>query len=122
LVLRRPENRDEEDEQLLARIIAQHPQLAEAIKLSQDFAQLVRNREPEQLDDWLARAVGSHLGALVGFALSLREDYKAVKAGVTLEWSNGQVEGQINRLKMLKRQIYGRARLDLLSQGFLLAP
>ncbi len=63
LVLRRPENRDEEDEQLLAQLIAQHPQLAEAIELSQDFAQLVRNREPEQLDIWLTRAVGSHLGA-----------------------------------------------------------
>jgi transposase len=121
LVLRRPENRDPEDEQLLARLIAQHPDLAEAISLSQEFAQLVRNREPEQLDIWLARAVGSHLGALVRFANRLGEDYEAVKAGVTLEWSNGQVEGQINRLKMLKRQMYGRASLDLLSQRFLLA-
>ena len=121
LVLRRPENRDEEDEQLLAQLIAQHPQLAEAIELSQDFAQLVRNREPEQLEFWLTRAVGSHLGALVRFALRLGSDYEAVKAGVTLEWSNGQVEGQINRLKMLKRQMYGRASLDLLSQRFLLA-
>ncbi len=119
LVLRRPENRDEEDEQLLARLIAQHPHLAEAIELSQDFAQLVRNREPEQLDIWLARAVMSHLGALVRFALRLGEDYEAVKAGVTLEWSNGPVEGQINRLKMLKRQMYGRAKMDLLSQRFL---
>ncbi len=55
------------------------------------------------------------------FALRLGSDYEAVKAGVTLEWSNGQVEGQINRLKMLKRQMYGRASLDLLSQRFLLA-
>ncbi len=55
------------------------------------------------------------------FALSLGEDYEAVKAGVTLEWSNGQVEGQINRLKMLKRQMYGRASIELLSQRFLLA-
>ena len=121
LVLRRPENRDEEDEQLLERLMSQNPNLAEAIELSQDLADLVRNREPKQLDIWLMRAAQSHSGPLVRFASRLVEDYEAVKAGVTLEWSNGQVEGQINRLKMLKRQMYGRAKLDLLSQRFLLA-
>nr|WP_322720456.1 transposase [Nostoc sp. ChiQUE02]MDZ8233510.1 transposase [Nostoc sp. ChiQUE02] len=121
LVLRRPENRDEQDEQLLARLIAQHPDLAQAIELSQDFAQILRERSPERLEPWLTRAVRSQLGALVGFALRLGEDYEAVKAGVTLEWSNGQVEGQINRLKMLKRQMYGRVKFDLLSQRVLLA-
>lgn len=53
------------------------------------------------------------------FAKRLREDYDAVKAGVTLPWSNGQTEGQINRLKMLKRQMFGRAGMDLLSRRFL---
>nr|WP_245587553.1 transposase [Cylindrospermum stagnale] len=120
-MLRRPSNRDEQDEQLLARLIAQHPDLAQAIELSQDFAQILRERSPERLEPWLTRAVRSQLGALVGFALRLGEDYEAVKAGVTLEWSNGQVEGQINRLKMLKRQMYGRAKFDLLSQRVLLA-
>ena len=56
------------------------------------------------------------------FALGLYEDYAAVKAGVTLPWSSGPVEGHINRLKMLKRQMFGRARLDLLSRRFVLAP
>ena len=51
----------------------------------------------------------------------LREDYDAVKMGVTLPVSNGPVEGHINRLKMLKRQMYGRAGIDLLSRRFLLA-
>jgi hypothetical protein len=51
----------------------------------------------------------------------LCEDYDTVKAGMTLPWSNGPVEGQINRLKMLKRQMYGRAKIELLSQRFLLA-
>lgn len=55
------------------------------------------------------------------FAKGLYEDYDAVKAGVTLPWSTGPVEGQINRLKMLKRQMFGRARLDLLSRRFLRA-
>ena len=56
------------------------------------------------------------------FALGLYEDYAAVKAGVTLPWSTGPVEGHINRLKMLKRQMFGRAHLDLLSRRFVLAP
>jgi transposase len=56
------------------------------------------------------------------FATGLYEDYEAVKAGVTLPWSSGPVEGHINRLKMLKRQMFGRARLDLLSRRFVLAP
>jgi transposase len=56
------------------------------------------------------------------FVTGLYEDYEAVKAGVTLPWSSGPVEGHINRLKMLKRQMFGRARLDLLRRRFLLAP
>ncbi len=56
------------------------------------------------------------------FATGLYEDYEAVKAGVTLPWSTGPVEGHINRLKMLKRQMFGRARLDLLSRRFVRAP
>jgi transposase len=55
------------------------------------------------------------------FAKGLRHDYDAVKAGVTLPWSTGPVEGHINRLKMLKRQMFGRAGIDLLQRRFLLA-
>ena len=60
--------------------------------------------------------------AIQRFATGLYEDYAAVKAGVTLPWSPGPVEGHINRLKMLKRQMFGRARLDLLSRRFVRAP
>ena len=56
-----------------------------------------------------------------GFAKRLSADNDAVRAAVTLDWSNGQTEGQINRLKTIKRQMYGRAGLDLLSRRFLLA-
>ncbi len=65
--------------------------------------------------------MGKGTNCLVTFAQGLLEDYDAVKAGMTLEWSNGPVEGQINRLKMLKRQMYGRASLELLSRRFLWA-
>jgi transposase len=62
------------------------------------------------------------LQALRRFAKGLGEDYEAVKAGVTLPWSTGPVEGYINRLKMLKRQMFGRARLDLLGPRFVCTP
>jgi transposase len=120
LVLRRPDRRGPHGEPVLVQLHAQHAEVAEAIELAQDFAQLVRQRAPARLDAWLTRAMKSPLGAFQRFATRLREDYDAVKAGVMLPWSNGPVEGQINRLKRLKRQMFGRATLDLLQQRFLL--
>jgi transposase len=122
LVLRRPETRTPDEEQQLAQLAAQQPELAEAVTLARDFADLVRTRQPERLDGWLARATTSAGAALQRFAQGLRDDYAAVKAGATLPWSNGPVEGHINRLKMLKRQMFGRAHLDLLSRRFVRAP
>jgi transposase len=120
-VLRRPETRAPDEEQQLAQLTAQQPELAEAVTLARDFADLVRTRQPERLDGWLARATSSAESALQRFAQGLRDDYAAVKAGVTLSWSNGPVEGHINRLKMLKRHMFGRAHLDLLSRRFVRA-
>ena len=94
----------------------------EAQRLAQAFTQLVRQRQPESLDPWLQRASTSTVETLRRFAAGLYEDYAAVKAGVTLPWSTGPVEGHINRLKMLKRHLFGRARLDLLGRRFGRAP
>jgi transposase len=121
LVLRRPERQDEDEAAQLAQLRAQHPEVAAAFALAQDFVRLVRERQPDHLDPWLARAAESPLGPLQRFAKGLRDNYDAVKAGITLPWSNGPVEGHINRLKMLKRQMFGRAKFDLLQQRFLLA-
>jgi transposase len=111
-----------DDEQQLALLAAQQAELAEAVTLARDFADLVRPRQPDRLDGWLARATPSTLTALQRFAQGLRDDYAAVKAGVTLRWSNGPVEGHINRLKMLKRHMFGRAHLALLRRRFVRAP
>src|SRR5262249_32908719 len=119
LVLRRPETRVPDDEHQLAQLMAQQADLAETVVLARDFADLVRTRQPDRLDDWLARATTRTLGAVQRFGQGLCDDYAAVKAGVPLPWSNGPVEGHINRLKMLKRQMFGRAKLDLLRQRFL---
>jgi len=122
LVLRRETKRTDMETQQLTALRAQQAEVAEAMDLAQDFATLVRQRQPTQLDPWLQRATTSAVDAMRRFATGLYEDYEAVKAGVTLPWSSGPVEGHINRLKMLKRQMFGRARLDLLSRRFLLAP
>jgi transposase len=122
LVLRRETKRTHAETQQLTALRAQEAEVAEAIDLAQDFATLVRQRQPTQLDPWLKRATTSAVDAMRRFATGLYEDYEAVKAGMTLPWSTSPVEGHINRLKMVKRQMFGRARLDLLSRRFLLAP
>jgi transposase len=122
LVLRRETKRTEAEAQQLAHLRAQDTEVAAAVDLAEDFATLVRQRQPAQLDPWLKRAAASTLEAMQRFATGLYEDYEAVKAGVTLPWSSGPVEGHINRLKMLKRQMFGRAHLALLSRRFVLAP
>jgi transposase len=122
LVLRCETKRTAAEAQQLAQWRAQHGEVAEAVDLAEDFATLVRQRQPTQRDPWLQRATTSTLEALQRFAKGLYEDYEAVKAGVTLPWSTSPVEGHINRLKMVQRQMFGRARLDLLSRRFLLAP
>jgi transposase len=121
LVLRLSERSTDQDHHQLAQLTAQSPDLAEAVALAQDVAALVRQHQPTQLDPWLARAATSALPPFRRLAKGLREDYAAVKAGVTLPWSQGPIEGQINRLKMLKRQMCGRAHVDLLAQRFWLA-
>jgi transposase len=119
LVMRGEATLTEDEKRQRARLHAQEGEIAEAIALTQDFAALVRQRQPDQLETWLERATASGLSAFKSLANGLRADYEAVKAGVTLPWSTGPVEGQINRLKMLKRQMYGRAGIDLLRQRVL---
>lgn len=121
LVLRRPELIQPNEREVIAQLLSAHPDLKSAIELAQQFVSLVRQRLPEQLDAWLNKAKNSSVSLLRSFAVSLESDYDAVRAGVTMSVSNGPVEGHINRLKMLKRQMYGRAKIDLLERRFLLA-
>jgi transposase len=118
--MRREDKLNDNEKQQYARLQAQEGEVAEAIALTQDFAALMRQRQPDQLATWLERAAASGLNAFKSLANGIRADYEAVKAGATLMWSTGPVEGQINRLKMLKRQMYGRAGIGLLRQRVLL--
>lgn len=92
-----------------------------AIRLAERLLQMVRQRTPGKLDLWLADAEASAIKPFVQFARGIREDYDAIKAGLSVALSNGPVEGQVNRLKMLKRQMYGRAGLGLLRRRMILA-
>ena len=82
--------------------------------LSQSFVSILKERRTEELDAWLKRARESHVRELTSFANGISQDYAAVRAACSLPWSNGTTEGHVNRLKFLKRQMFGRALLDLL--------
>jgi transposase len=114
LVLRRPERRTVEQRTYLKLLTGEEPAIATAIKLAEEFLVMLRRHEGERLPDWLAAAEASGIDELARFAGKLRVDQKAVQAGLTLRWSNGQTEGQITKLKLIKRQGYGRAKVDLL--------
>jgi len=82
---------------------------------------LVRERRGTHLEDWITEVQGTGPPELRGFSRNLHRDWQAVHAGFTVHWSSGPVEGNINRLTLIKRQMYGRARFDLLRKRVLLA-
>ncbi|MGH2502017.1 MAG: transposase [Ktedonobacterales bacterium] len=86
----------------------------EAQGLLLQFRTLVHERDSASFDSWLERCEQSAISEVVGFAQALRRDYAAVKAACSSPWSQGPVEGQVNRLKTLKRKMYGRASFALL--------
>jgi transposase len=90
-----------------------------AYTLAQAFAHMMRAREGAHLDTWIESTNERGVPEVRRFALGLMGDLAAVKAGLTLEYSNGQTEGQVNRLKLVKRTMYGRAKFDLLCQRVL---
>ncbi|MBA3442196.1 MAG: ISL3 family transposase [Pyrinomonadaceae bacterium] len=104
----------DEERLVLERLCYLFPDLKAAQELALDFAQMVRHRAADLLPGWLRSATQSKLKEFVGFARGLSEDYEAVRNALKYEWSNGQLEGQVNRLKLIKRQMYGRAKFDLL--------
>ena len=111
---RRPEARTIEAQVRLDKIRASNPDLQAALDLADEFASLIRKLSTGTLADWLSRAEISACPEVRHFAEGIRRDESAVNAAMTMRWSNGPVEGQVNRLKMIKRQMYGRASFALL--------
>jgi transposase len=92
-----------------------------ARRLAQRFLGLVRARGGTEPGGWAAQTQASGPPELRGFARNLCRDWPAVQAGLTGPWSSGPVEGQVNRVKLIKRQMFGRAKFDLLRKRVLLA-
>jgi transposase len=102
-------------------LLDRDPEISVAQALAEDFGRLIRERNRAALAPWLKRATDSGLPEFQAFVTVLDRDRRAVEAALTYEWSNGQTEGQINRLKYRKRQMYGRASLPLLKARVLFA-
>ncbi len=112
--MRKSEDLSEEEQKELTQIRQASPEIEAAYQLVQTFLQMVRDRSGQHLEEWLKAAETSRLPEFESFAAGFRQDYAAVLAGLTLIWNNGQTEGQITRLKLIKRSMYGRAKFDLL--------
>jgi Transposase len=108
--------------QFLTHLTAATAQVQETRTLALAFRQLMQLRAVAQLPTWLAQAEQSPVLELRSFAVGLRQEYAAVAAALEYRWSNGPVEGHVNRLKTIKRQMYGRANFDLLKARVLHVP
>jgi len=113
MLLRPGELTDEEKPvaELLRRL---SPEVGQAQQLALSFVEVVKERRADELRGWLINAQRSEVAEFVSFANGITADLQAVRAALEHEWSNGQVEGQVHRLKLVKRQMYGRGKLDLL--------
>ena len=119
LLARRPEKLKPEEQQLLAKLTECCPEIPLLYDLTQGFAAVFRGKQSEALQTWIAEANQAGMPEISRFCDGLLRDAKAVTAAVILPWSNGQVEGQIHRLKLVKRQMYGRAKFNLLRRRVL---
>jgi transposase len=120
-IMRDPDNLSDEDEQRLRAVLARCPELEATRRHVGAFAHMIRDLRGDRLSDWMDRVRDDKLPALHSFVTGLRQDLAAVTAGLTLPWNNGPAEGAVNRIKMLKRQCFGRAGFPLLRKRILLA-
>jgi transposase len=97
------------------------PEIKHAQELAVGFVGLIKERRARDLRGWLIEAGRSGVAEFRSFANGITSDFQAVRAALEYEWSQGQVEGQVHRLKLVKRRMYGRGNLDLLRARVLYA-
>ncbi len=122
LLVKAHDELEPDEQQALERMSSADEHLLEALGLAQCFVQMVKQRQPQKLDKWLKDATNSNIKPLKSFAKGLKGDLSAVTNALSLPWSQGQTEGQVNRLKLVKRSMYGRANFDLLRKRVLAHP
>ena len=113
-LLQSPEDLKPEQQIFLKQFIDLCPEALKIQELGQKFRAMIREQLETNFDDWMEAGKESGIKELENFVKGIKQDQAAVKAALKFKWSQGQVEGQVNRLKMLKRQMYGRANFDLL--------
>ncbi len=119
LFARDPADLDEKKRETVAAICQVSQTARKTYELVQEFRYLLHHREGEKLDDWLATVKKSQIRELQSFVVGVERDKAAVVAGLTLPQNNGLVEGKVNKLKLIKRMMYGRAKFPLLRQRVL---
>jgi transposase len=119
LFVRDPRTLDKVEREDLIAFCQVSPTLKRAYDLVQDFLVMVHKREGYRLDTWLEKIGESGLQELQSFAHGIEKDKDAVRAGLTWSINNGQVEGQVTKLKLIKRQMYGKAGFPLLRKRVL---
>ncbi len=121
LCLRPPDQLSSEEQRALAHVLATDADLARGYELTHRFRTLVQTRDVAALETWLADAQASNLPPFISLANGLVSDHAAVEAALTMSWSNGAVEGHVHRVKLIKRQGDGRAKLPLLRRRVLVS-
>ncbi|MGW4772628.1 ISL3 family transposase [Nocardia sp. NPDC004278] len=116
-----PARLDPQDRQQLHAILATSPELTRLVGHVRDFAAIMSELRGRDLEKWMTAVETDDLSALHSFVRGLRRDQDAVTAGLTLPWNSGPVEGHANRIKMIKRQMFGRAKPDLLRKRIMLS-
>jgi len=114
LATKSPDRLSDEQRVLLEKLSITCPELPSIRALALEFREALASKNSRQMLRWIQNAKQCGIGSMVRFAFGLQKDLAAVLAAVETPWSNGQVEGQVNRLKTLKRQMYGRAGFSLL--------
>ena len=122
LLGREPDVLSVEDDHSVQRIASANPDVAVLRELAQEFSSLLRKRDAGGLQGWKCRALSASIPAITSFVSGIERDQSAVTEAFSSPWSSGQVEGQVHRLKLIKRQMYGRAALPLLRSRLLPFP
>lgn len=114
LLLKSEEKLTDEEKDLRNKIIENSNEIQQGLGLINKFRTMVREKRSGKYEEWLQEVKNQSLTEFENFAKGLKKDNEAVKNALSEKWSSGQVEGQVNRLRFIKRQMYGRANFDLL--------
>jgi transposase len=115
LLLQDQIERKPDEQMLIDQLTKDCPPVRKAVDLAREFRGIFKERQPAKLLEWIDRAKDNEMPSqLKNFAQGLEQQWPSVKAAVELPWNNGRAEGHVNRIKLIKRQMYGRANFDLL--------